>query len=149
MVGDNKRSEVGDAWWKTRDWTGRIKDVMRRIGKTEREESYVAKVGENASRQHETTLRHQQDGLRQDADCDGTMHHGEGFYNSASGASEAPDANLLVADEVFRTELPHQPSSVPMLRRFCKWGRSASGGFTSSQLVEWDMVWHCSGWAVE
>ena len=99
MVKDNKRSQVGDAWWKTIAWNGRIRDITRRIGKTEREGSYVAKVGENASGKNGATLGHQEDGLRQDAECDGTMHHGEGFCNLASGASEAPDANLLVADE--------------------------------------------------
>ena len=89
---------MGDAWWKTTAWKGRIRDVTRRIGKTEREVSYVAKVGENASGKHVATLWHQEDWLRQDAECDGMIHHGEGFYNLASGSSEAPDANLLVAD---------------------------------------------------
>ena len=98
MGEDNKRSAVGNAWWKTTAWNGRIRGVTRRIDKTEREGSYVAKVGEKASGKHGATLGHLEDELRQDAECDGTMHHGEGFSNLSSGASEAPDANLLVAD---------------------------------------------------
>ena len=101
MGEDNKRSEVGDAWWKTTAWKGRSRDVTRRIGKTEREGTYVAKVGENASGKHGATFGHQEDELRQDAECDRTMHHGEGFCNLASVASDVPDANLLVADVVL------------------------------------------------
>ena len=79
MLVDNKKSEVGDAWWKTTAWKGRIREVTRRIGKNEREGSYVAKVGQNGSGKHGNTLWHQEDGLRQDAECDRTMHHGERF----------------------------------------------------------------------
>ena len=98
MVEDDNRSEVGDAWWKTTAWKGRIRDVTGRIGKTEREASYVATVVENASGKHVVMLGHQEDGLREDEDCDWTMHHGQGLNNLASGASEAPDGNLVVAD---------------------------------------------------
>ena len=98
-MGENKkRSEVGDGWGKTTAWKRRIRDVTRQIGNTESEGSHVAKVGENASAKYGATLEHQEYVLRQDAECDATMYHGEGFWKVASGASEAPDANLLVAD---------------------------------------------------
>ena len=100
MADNNKRSEVGDAEWKTTAWKGTIRDVTRRIGKTESEGSYIAQVGENVAVKHVTKLVYQEDGLRQDAGCDWTIHHGEGFCKFASGGSEAPDANLLVADEM-------------------------------------------------
>ena len=54
---------------------------------------------ENASGKHGARLWDQEDVLRQDAEFDGTMHHGEGFCNLASGASEAPDVKLRVADD--------------------------------------------------
>ena len=85
-----------------------MRDVTSRIGKIEREASYLAKVEENASGTHVATSWHQEDGLRQDAECNGTMHHGAGFCNSASHASEAPDAYLLVADvcNLSNTDIP-------------------------------------------
>lgn len=103
MGEDNKRSEVGDACGKTTDCEGRIRDVMHRIGKTEREGSDVAKVAENAARKHGAKLGHQEDAMRQDAECHGTMHHGQGFCNLPSAAAEVPDANLLVGDVHFRS----------------------------------------------
>ena len=101
MEDNNKRSAVGDTWWKTTAWKESIRDVTHGIGKTEREGSYVAKVAENALGKHGVTLGHQEVGLCQDVECDGTMHHGEGFCNLASDACEAPDANSLVADVVL------------------------------------------------
>ena len=56
---------------------------------------------------------------------------------------------LLISAKIFRTEFLHQAGCVPVLGWSCKGEGPARAGFTSSQLVEGDVVWHWSGWPIE
>ena len=70
-----------------------IADVMCRIGSRCRKAVHGARVRKNASGKKSATVGYQKEDLRQDVDCAGSVYYEEGFCNSASGASGAPDAN--------------------------------------------------------